>query len=206
MSRYLDVDVSDAKRLVGVLREVHSQDEIEKMMYRALRRTGNHVRKILKTELPKEYNVKPGWIDSQLGSPRISMGGKDINCTIPIRGERGTIGGSGKFNAQHGAHGWNSLNRKYRVTAQILKGKRSTLPPEMSHQGGHPPFRNLGSKLGGATFTRKTDARLPIAKVAGIGVPQMPLNRSRGDVESEIVAFLEKRLAAEHNYIISRCR
>lgn len=202
---YLDVDVSDAMQLIEKLRAVHTKAEFEKLMYRAFGRTGRHVKTILKKDLPKEYNVKPSWIGNQVGSPNTTLGGGlGVNCSIPIKGTRGVIGGT--FNASGGAHGWNAKNRKYRISAQILKGQRSTMPREMDHQGGNPPFRNLGSSLGGVTFTRKTDERLPIARVAGISVPQMPLNRSEDDVQNDILDMLMKRLEAEHNFIINRCR
>ena len=88
----------------------------------------------------------------------------------------------------------------------MVKGQRRTMPSQMSHQGGNPPFRNLGSSLGGLTFTRTTDDRLPIARVAGIGVPQMPLNRSEDDVQTDIMDMLMKRLEHEHERLIAKCR
>ena len=65
----------------------------------------------------------------------------------------------------------------------------------MAHQGGNPPFRN---NMAGIAFTRTTPARLPIASVVGLGVPQMPLNRSRPAIEADIKDYLMKRL--KHNY------
>ena len=152
---YLDVDISDAMETISALRAVHTQAEFEKLMYRAFSRTGRHVKTILKKDLPKEYNAKPSWIGSQVGAPRTELGGvAGVSCSIPIKGTRGTIGGT--FNASGGAHGWNAKLRRYKVSAQMVKGQRSTMPSQMSHQGGNPPFRNLGSSLGGLTFTRQT--------------------------------------------------
>ena len=89
----------------------------------------------------------------------------------------------------------------------------------MTHQGGQPPFRNIGerttykknpnkklkrpmvtkkSKGGSGVFTRAGKSRLPIEKVSGIAVPQMPLNRSRGVTENRIIALAEKRVV--HNF------
>ena len=202
---YLDVDISDAMETISALCVVHTQTEFEKLMYRAFSRTGRHVKTILKKDLPKEYNAKASWIGSQVGAPRTELGGvAGVSCSIPIKGTRGTIGGT--FNASGGAHGWNAKLRRYKVSAQMVKGQRSTMPSQMSHQGGNPPFRNLGSSLGGLTFTRTTDDRLPIARVAGIGVPQMPLNRSEDDVQTDIMDMLMKRLEHEHERLIAKCR
>lgn len=203
---YLDVDISDAMETINALRAIHTPENFERLMYSAIRRTGRHVKTILKKDLPKEYNAKPSWIGSQVGAPKIELGGgvAGVSCSIPIKGTRGTIGGT--FNASGGAHGWNATRRRYKVSAQMVKSKRSILPSEMKHQGGYPPFRNLGSKLGKLTFTRtgeKTSkGKDAIAKVVGISVPQMPLNRSEDDVQTDIMDMLMKRLEQEHARII----
>lgn len=204
---YLDIDISDAQEMIAALRAVHTEQEMNKLLYRAFQRTGKKVKTILKTELPKKYEVKPTWIGSQVGRPntQIGGGGLGVSCSIPISGARGSIGG--RYSASGGAHGWNAARgRRYKITAKIVKGQGSTLPGEMSHQGGNPPFRNLGSSLGGATFTRTGEDRLPIARVVGLGVPQMPLNRSEEDVQDSIMETLMERLEHEHAYIISKCR
>ena len=162
---------------------------------------------ILKQDIPQDYEVKPAWVGSHVKSPRTQMvGGRlGVSCCIPIDGTRASIGG--RYSATGGAHGWNAVHRKrYKINAKMLKGKTSTLPEEMSHQGGNPPFRNLGSKLGGATFTRVSKERLPIVRVVGLSVPQMPLNRSRDEVQEDIMDTLMKRLEHEHAYIMNRCR
>ncbi len=209
MAVYLDVDISDAKRKIDSLRAVHTEQEMQKILYRTLNRTGNNVGTILKTELPQDYEVKPSWVLSHVGKPRITFGGGGlgVNCVIPIDGARGSIGG--RFGASGGRHGWNSAKKggkRYKINAKIVKGQGSTMPETMTRQGGNPPFRNLGSKLGGVTFTRVTKKRFPIARVVGLGVPQMPLNRSKDDVQDQIMDTLMKRLEQEHRYIIQRCR
>lgn len=202
---YLEIDVSDAARMIKALRAVHTESEMRLLLRRVFVRTGKTVKRILKEELPKEYVVTPGWVGSQVGAPRMGGGLGAIGCTIPITGKRGSIGG--RYSASGGAHGWNAVRRgRYRINASIVRDGASTMPPVMSHQGGNPPFRNLGSSLGGVAFTRKGKDRFPIAKVVGLAVPQMPLNRSKEDVQDEIMDTLMKRLEAEHAYLISRCR
>jgi len=204
---YLDIDISDAQAMIDALRAVHTEREMNQLLYRACSRTGARVKTILKTELPKDYEVKPTWVGSHVGKPvtQIGGGGLGVSCVIPSDGMRGSIGGM--FNASGGAHGWNAKRgRRYKITTKLIKGQRSTLPSEMSHQGGNPPFRNLGSRLNGVTFTRVGKDRFPIVRVVGLGVPQMPLNRSKDDVQEEIMDTLMKRLEHEHAYIIGKCR
>ena len=184
---YLEIDASELNEEIERLRGVMKPEQFNRVMYGIFKRTGGHVRKILKTDLPKEYYAKPGEIGKAVGNPKVTMGGLGVGCTIPIKGARKSIGGG--FSASGGAHGWNSLRRKYRVKARIVKDGQSTLPQAMGSYGGQPPFRNLGSKLGGLTFTRAGKGRLPIIKVSGIAIPQMPINRSEDDVQSDSLDY-----------------
>ena len=209
MAVYLDIDISDAKAKIDALRLVHTPEEMNKLLRRAVDRTGSRVKTILKTEIPQDYEVKPTWVASHVGKPKTTVGGGGlgVSCNIPIDGHRGSIGG--RYGASGGSHGWKAVRRgkRYKISAKIVKGSKSTMPATMRHQGGNPPFRNLGSKLGGVTFTRAGKERFPIVRVVGLGVPQMPLNRSKDDVQEEIMETLMKRLEHEHQYIIrQRCK
>lgn len=197
---YLEIDASELSGEIERLRSVMTPAQFNRVMYGIFKRTGGHVRKVLKTDLPKEYYAKPGEIGKAVGNPKVTMGGLGVGCTIPIRGARKSIGGG--FTASGGAHGWNSLRRKYRVKSRIVKAGQSTLPQYMSSYGGQPPFRNLGSKLGGLTFTRAGKGRLPILKVSGIAIPQMPMNRSEGDVQRDILNYMEQRIEHEFQRVI----
>lgn len=165
-------------------------------MYGIYRRTGGHVRKVLKQDLPKEYQIRPGEVGSAVSNAKVVSGGLGgTGCIIPVRGTRRSIGEG--FKASGGAHGWNSLKRKYRVKSRIVVSAQSVLPVKMSTYGDQPPFRNLGSRLGKLTFTRKGKDRLPIVKVEGIAIPQMPMNRSQSDVQKDILDYMEKRIEHE---------
>lgn len=203
MAVYLHVDTSEAAGLIERVRAAHSKKEFQTVMYRAFKRTGSKVRTILAKELPTEYEVKANLVRSSVGSPRTTIGGAGVSCCIPVEGARHSIGGT--FPATGGAHGWKVLKgKRYKITARITKGTRSTLPTEMNSYGGEPPFRNLSfSKV---AFTRKGKERFPIMKVVGIGVPQMPMNRSQESVQDEIMETLMKRIEHEHQYLISKCR
>lgn len=204
MAVYLHIDTSEAAGLIERMRAVHTKKEFESVMYRAFKRTGARVKTIMAQNLPTQYEVKPSLVRSAVGTPRTTIGGgTGVSCCIPIEGVRHSIGGT--FSATGGAHGWNiRKGKRYKITARITKNTRSTLPAEMTAYGGEPPFRNLSfSKV---AFTRKGKDRLPIAKVVGIGIPQMPMNRSQQDVQDDIMETLMKRIEHEHQYIVSKCR
>ena len=186
----VEIDASDLQDKITRLQSAMTEVQFNRAMYGIFRRTGRHVSAILRKDLPQKYEVKPSDISAAVKSPQLSMGAGGVGCTIPIRGVRGKIGS--KYRASGGAHGWNSLKRKYRVKTRVLKGTQSTLPEKW--HAGYPPFRNLGSKLGGLTFARISKKRGPILKLTGIAIPQMPMNRSEADVQRDIKDYLEKQI------------
>lgn len=212
---YLYVDCSE---LNGLLHEMAAQltpDNFDRLMRRSLSEVGRRSKKIIREAIQKEYYASTRWVNGSIKGAKIEGGGGSLLCRIPVISEKGGIGG--EFSAGGGAYGWNPP--AYRITAQITKNGTSTLPPRMTHQGGQPPFRNLGerttskrnpnrklkkpviekkSKGGGVVFTRTGKSRLPIKKVSGIAIPQMPLNRGRPEVESELFGLAEKRVI--HNF------
>ena len=198
---YLSIDASELNGELQRLKAVLTPEQFDRVMVRIFRRTGGHVRQVLKTDIPKQYHAKAGEIGEAVKNARVIRSGLGVGCTIPVIGPRKSIGGG--FNASGGAHGWASLRRKYRVKARIVKSGQSVLPPNMDDYGGKPPFRNLGSKLGKLTFTRLGRERLPIRKVSGIGIPQMPMNRSQEDVQRDIVDYMRKRMEHEFQYMIA---
>lgn len=196
----LEIDASDLLAETERLRSVMTQEQFERAMYRVFQRTGGHVRRILRTDLPKEYHVTSGDVGAAVKNAKVTFGGGGAGCAIPVVGSRRNIGS--KFKASGGAHGWNSLRRKYRVNAKIVKAGTSTLPQNMSSYGGQPPFRNLGSSIMPLTWTRAGKERFPIMKVSGIAVPQMPTNRSEPDVQNDIKDYMYQRMEHEFSRII----
>lgn len=197
---YLEVDTSDLNKTFNRLKSVMTEQQFTNAMHGIFNRTGSHVKAILKKDLPQKYEVKPGEIGKAVKKGRVTTSGLGVGCCIPISAPRRSIGGG--FSASGGAHGWNSLKRRYRVKSRIVKSGQSTLPQNMSAYGGLPPFRNLGSRLGGLTFTREGKERLPIRKVSGIAIAQMPLNRSEAEVQKDIKDFLEKQMEQRFNYLL----
>ena len=195
----ITIDISELDGLIRDMRKIHTKQEYEQLMLRAFRRTGTRVKTILGKEIPKEYEAKSTWIKSNVGRPRTGFGGGNgasVSCSIPIDGARGVHGWQFRTSKPRGRP---AKGRRYKIATHMIKGQTGELPPVMKNQGGNPPF--IGPN--GIVFTRKTDKRLPIVRVAGIGIPQMPINRSEDDIQEEIIDTLKKRIEHEHNYLIS---
>lgn len=204
--RVIKVDASDMKALIDDLRKVHTRKEIETLAARACKKTAGRVRTILKEELPKDYHIKKGLIGKAVKSPKMQRAsGLAVSCCIPIEGARLAIGGD--FSATGGRKGWKGITpgKRYKIKAKIVKTGQSVLPEKMKQVGGKPPFRNLSArKLNKVAFTRKGDERLPIQKVMGIAIPQMPMNRSETRVQTEVKEYLLARLEHEHEFMIGK--
>ena len=61
---YLDIDISDAKKTIDALRAVHTEHEMNQLLYRAFKRTGGRVKTILRQEIPQDY-AAPSAADSR---------------------------------------------------------------------------------------------------------------------------------------------
>ena len=220
----LHVDLKPLQSTIEGLRAVHTKKEFELLMLRAFRRTGQRVKTILKTEIPKDYHAKPMWIGQSVGRPETGfggIGGAAVHCTIPIDGPRGVHGR--QFHAA-GPPGRRAKGKRYKISVNVVKGKQSVLPETMKNQGGNPPFiakarasgatkivrgekgrfakGNISGNTKGIVFTRRTGERLPSVRVVGQSVPQMPMNKSKEDVQEEILEHLKGRIEHEHRYMI----
>lgn len=199
---YLQVDVSDLQDKIGQLESLMEPERFKQAMYGVFRNTSRHVSKILKQDLPHEYNIKPSPIGKAVKSPKFPIGGMGVGCIIPLEDSRRPIGGSGGFGATGGARGWNAVRnrRKYKIKANILQGKKSELPLKVDETE-YPPFRNIGSVLHGKTYARRGNSRGPLVRVMGIAIPQMPMNRSEAEVQADIKTYLEQQI--EHRITVA---
>jgi hypothetical protein len=225
---FLHVDISHLTRTIMELRAIHTQREFELLMWRAFSHTGAKVKTILKKEIPKEYHAKPSWIGQNIGPPRTEFGGfggAQVSCSIPVEGERGVLG---RQVYAAGPRGRRPKGKRYKITAQIVKGQKSVLPETLPNQGGNPPFissarksgktryardnkgrftkGNISGNVKGIVFTRKTKNRLPIVRVVARGVPQMPIARSQDAIQEQIAQHLRGRMEHEHRRLINRVR
>ena len=187
---WLNVDMGDVARTIEYLRGILTRDQFERLLYRTFGEVGRRSKTIISRAVRRDYVATDGWIQAGIMRPQLSMGGAfGVECRIPLKGAKGVIGQT--FPASGGS------GRRYgrrRITASIVRSGRSRLPAVMRNQGGNPPFM-----AGGVAFTRRTAARLPIVRVAGLGLPQMPLNRSADEVQDQILQLAGQRL--EHNFM-----
>ena len=182
------IDASQVMETVEKMKRVMSEPQFHEMMRRTFNDTGRQVKTILRREVPKDYQVTASWVGSQVGWPKT----QGLSCVVPISGVRGSIGGRFPIPGQRGRP---KKGRRYKINTKILKAGASTLPDRMEHQGGQPPFM-----MGKVAMTRKYAHKShPIVRVVGLGVPQMPINRSEEDVRNEIIKVLENRL--EHHFL-----
>lgn len=208
---YLDVDITQLQTTIDLLRAAHTKGEFELLMKRAFWRTGSKVRTIMKTDIPKQYYAKPTWIGKNVGKPQMGFGGfagTTVSCSIPIDGVRGVMGSQFKASGPRGRR--SKTMKAYKITAKVVRNQTTTLPAQMPVKpyGGNPPFiiPSGATIKKGLVFTRKTKNRLPIVRVVGIGVPQMPMNQAQDQVQDDIMVTLKNRIEHEHQYLIGKCR
>lgn len=208
MKNYINIEVNtqETQMTLTQLKAVVTPQRFQQIMWGIYRRTGGHVRKILKTDIPKKYHAKAGDISKAVGNAKTTVSTLGTGCTIPIRGKRGKIGGT--YTASGSARGWQSRYKNYRVGAKIVKSGKSTLPVRMTSLGSNQkPFRNsTAKKLNGVAFVREGKERTPIRPIAGIAIPQMPMNRSEDDVQRDIADYMLDRISQAYKLAIGQIK
>jgi len=119
-----------------------------------------------------------------------------VSFSIPVSGARGKIGAGGIFKASGGG--------KAAVTARILKSKATKLPTKVGT--GNKGTGTVAAHFmtpSGKVYARMSDDRDDIRPAVGIGVPQMPTNRSQDAVQEKIMDTLRKRIEHEHWALMS---
>lgn len=199
----IEIDDAELQRDMNALKAACTPEQFNRAMYRVFARTGSTIKRIVKTDVPHEYQVKAGEVGATIRSPKVTTSGMGVGCVIPVVGPRRYIGP--EFKAKHGAHGWKVLRRKkrYKVTAKILRGQDSELPTSLGDYGGMAPFRNLGSKIMPNAWHRLSKKRGPIMSMVGIAIPQMPLNRSKDEIQGEIMTTMKTRTAHELQRVLA---
>lgn len=196
----VNVDVSHALAVCSELQEKLSKKNFDLCLEITVRDTGNRaVKRIIKQEIPPVYEVTSGWVGSKVMAAQFSGGGGSVRCIIPVKGERGTLGGIFPAGGGGRAKGRAKMGKQKKklkrggsnVTATILRGKTSALPGTLPNQGGNPPFRHPS----GLVMTRKTSASHPIVRVVGRAVPQMVDKHFEARIQSPINEYMIKRMS-----------
>lgn len=196
---YIDIDVSQALTTVNQLGKNMKKENFDKCLEWTIKDTGNRaVKKFIKQEIPQEYAVSGSWVGSKVQSAKYSGGGGSVQCVVPVKGERGTIGGIfsaggggyAKGRAKKNGKALKALKKKKStITAQILRGATSVLPGNLPNQGGNPPFRMPT----GPVMTRTQHTAKPIARVVGRAVPQMVDKHFESRIQKPIEDYIVKR-------------
>ena len=199
MKTSLYLDVSELSGKMQQLQGVFDEKTFRKILLHTIRDTSKKVKTISKRRIREDYQIGAGRVLRSFGAPMISTGA-NISCLIPIKGVRGTIAKSG------GAY--KALKRG--PAAKIVKTGNSILPHSKSSERIH--FYIPSGRLAGHVFVRHNDGkrwtgRRPdgkkkkyrlrkgsISHGVGIGVPQMPMNRSEPEIQRDILEFMGKRL------------
>ena len=196
---WLYVDTTEAQRLIDKATESLSKKNFEILVYRVMRRTSARVKTIVKKEVPKQYAVKASWVGAQIGSPKIERG-SPVKCYIPLRGQRGIIGGVFRMYKTRGRKSKKKLKQAIRIKAALVKGETSILPAELKKQGKAKPF-----VMKGMAFARRQDNK-KVVRVVGLNLPRMPMNRPKEQIQEQIVQTMKERIAHEYNQIIAGIR
>lgn len=193
MGRYdngspLTLDMSDLRTKSQAMQAAMRPEQFRKLIYRTMSEVGKRGKTIIAKEVVKQYAVSQKFAREGVKNAVIKWAGKDIDCWIPLSGRKGTIGGTfKKFGG--GKH----------ISARIVKGKVSHLPTVFKDRGGNPPFVGKG----GIVYTRRTKKGLPIVRISGLGLPQMPLNLASEDVQDAFLDLAGKRLEHNFEYLMS---
>lgn len=199
------IDTSDAQYKIEQVRNALSEKNFKTVMRRVLQRAPGGVRAVLKKEIPKEYKAMPMWVSRQVGGAKMTNAA-DASCVIPVDGARGWL----KINSGQGVFQTKPTkknSRRYKLNAQIVKGKMSELPTKVEKdgkgniRGAH--FMVFSDKYNGRVFARMSARRTDIRPAVGIGVPQMPTNRAEEKVQERIGDMLLKRVEQEYRNMMS---
>ena len=157
--RFIEVDVSDVIEKVNYLSKALEPEKFNRAIYRTFNETSKKATSIIAKDVVSEYAVKQGWVRAATQAPKLSLGAT-TTCIIPVSGVRGVIGDI--FKASGGRNKrLRKKGKRQKITATIVKGKKSLLPSEMSHQGGNPPFRAKGVIMTRSATQPGADGRRP---------------------------------------------
>ena len=197
--RYLSIDVSDLLNKFNLIeRTLLNETLMSKIMHDTCVDTAKYVKTILARKLPDQYAVKQKWVRSGVMKHQDhSVAGaiNSINVAVPLKGARGVLGETFTSRGKPGRP-----KRGYRkISAKVLKGTWSRLPKKMEHQGDNPPFVAPNKII----YTRREKHKAyPIVRVPGLGLPQMPLKRSKDEVRAAIIERMDVRFDHHiHRYL-----
>ena len=184
----LTLDMSDLRTKSRAMQAAMSEEQFRKLIYRTMSEVGKRGKTIIAREVVKQYAVTQTWARECIQNYTVKWAGKDIDCWIPMSGHKGVIGKTFK-----------RAGGKRNISAKIVKGKVSKLPNVFDNRGGNAPF----VAQDGVVYTRRTKKALPIVRISGLGLPQMPINLASEDVQDAFLDLAGKRLEHNFSYLMS---
>lgn len=153
--------------------------------------------------LAREYYVKQSEVYSSMGTMQYNVGFGNISCWYNFKGVRKSIAGSRKGSLKNGRY------RTGTFYAKIVKSGENPLPTT----GRRPHFarNSTGSiivihpdkfKVENVRPGTKRVLRKRITRAVSLAIPQMPLNRSQGEVEKQILNIAMGRLIHNMSRVI----
>ena len=214
MNTILQIDVSDVVEKMNEFSRRVSPEKFEKVYRHTFKDTGRKIRTICKETIPKDYCAGKRKIGAAIKNPIIVTSGSLV-LMVPVSDARGKIGKKGMFagNGQPGAAIVRSGNSLLPTTGDrvhfFIKSGRLAGHMFVRHKDGKiwrgerrerqveryqdTAGRNRKRRVGEVKEYGMRKRIGLISHAVGIGVPQMPMNRSADDVQSQTVQFADQR-------------
>ena len=214
----LSIDTRDLNRTLKEVGAALGPDKMNIALKHTIQDTGRKVRTLVKSEIRKEYHAKAGRIGKAIGRPQYSLGGT-ISCIIPVRDVRGTIAtDSGGYTALKRGPGAKIVKSGNSVLPHAKTDKRIHFYIPSGRLQGHVFVRHndgidwTGKRREGTGETevwktkkgkRKRNRKVQttgerkrigtISHGVGIGIPQMPMNRSADEIQEQVGQYAMER-------------
>lgn len=186
----LVIDISEVEETIRKARRSLSANTVNRMLVRTFNDTARAAKTIAAQEGVREYAVTQRWIKAGFGGFTVKPG-PPVECVVPIKGKKGVMGKKGGVFAASPLQATRKHGRGVSVRI-VKKSGRGHLFHANPVQGGNAVFiaKNV-------VFTRKPDRHL--ARVTGLSVAQLPLNRAEDRMREQLNIKIMTRL--EHHFM-----
>lgn len=89
---HIEIDDAELQRDMNALKAACTPENFNRAMYRVFARTGSTIKRIVKTDVPHQYEVRPGEVAATIGRPQMTSSAMGVGCVIPVVGPRRYIG------------------------------------------------------------------------------------------------------------------
>lgn len=190
---YLRVDVSDAMGVLDKAKRNLTEQKLNTLMTRVISDTTRGLKTEIARAVRNEYNVRIGEVVGTISGPKVGGGSGVIEMYYDLSNTRIRLSmkkGRSKYGAYRVFTGRGKLRKATGVKAGIVKGGEENLPTN----GDRPHYIFAGERLvvkKKHTYYTKMEnghahKRNSFSCAVGIGIPQMPMNRSAAEVENLI--------------------